>query len=52
MRRLELGRGPGDAPPGGVVDAFHAALRNKDTAAALSLLDRGLVVQQLGGQLT
>jgi len=30
------------------VDAFHAALRNKDTAAALSLLDRSLVVFEFG----
>ena len=29
--------------PSDVVDAFHAALRNKDTAGALSMLDRGLV---------
>src|SRR5947207_855507 len=34
--------------PADVVDAFHAALRNKDTAAALSLLDRGLVVFEFG----
>ena len=34
--------------PAEVVDAFHAALRNKDTAAALSLLDRGLVVYEFG----
>jgi ketosteroid isomerase-like protein len=31
-----------------VVDAFHAALKKKDTAAALSLLDRGLVVFEFG----
>jgi hypothetical protein len=30
------------------VDAFHRALRNKDTAGALSLLDRGLVVYEFG----
>ena len=30
------------------VDAFHAALRNKDTAGALSLLDRSLVVFEFG----
>jgi len=35
--------------PAEAVDAFHAALRNKDTAAALSLLDRGLVVYEFGG---
>ena len=35
--------------PAEAVDAFHAALRNKDTAAALSLLDRGLVVYEYGG---
>ena len=34
--------------PAEVVDAFHTALRNKDTAAALSLLDRGLVVFEFG----
>ena len=34
--------------PAETVDAFHAALRNKDTAAALSLLDRGLVVYEFG----
>jgi ketosteroid isomerase-like protein len=34
--------------PADVVDAFHAALRAKNTAAALSLLDRGLVVFEFG----
>jgi ketosteroid isomerase-like protein len=34
--------------PAEVVDAFHAALRNKDTAGALSLLDRGLMVFEFG----
>lgn len=34
--------------PSETVDAFHAALRNKDTAGALSLLDRGLVVYEFG----
>ena len=34
--------------PAEAVDAFHAALRNKDTAGALSLLDRGLVVFEFG----
>ena len=34
--------------PAETVDAFHAALKNKDTAAALSLLDRGLVVYEFG----
>ena len=34
--------------PAETVDAFHAALRNKDTAGALSLLDRGLVVYEFG----
>jgi ketosteroid isomerase-like protein len=34
--------------PAEAVDAFHAALRKKDTAAALSLLDRGLVVYEFG----
>ena len=35
--------------PAEAVDTFHAALRTKDTAAALSLLDRGLVVFEFGG---
>jgi ketosteroid isomerase-like protein len=34
--------------PADAVDAFHAALKKKDTAAALSLLDRGLVVFEFG----
>jgi ketosteroid isomerase-like protein len=34
--------------PSDAVDAFHAALQKKDTAAALSLLDRGLVVFEFG----
>lgn len=34
--------------PADAVDAFHAALRAKDTAGALSLLDRGLVVYEFG----
>ena len=34
--------------PAETVDAFHTALRNKDTARALSLLDRGLVVFEFG----
>jgi ketosteroid isomerase-like protein len=34
--------------PSDAVDAFHSALRNKDTAGALSLLDRGLVVFEFG----
>jgi hypothetical protein len=34
--------------PAETVDAFHAALRSKDTAGALSLLDRGLVVFEFG----
>jgi ketosteroid isomerase-like protein len=34
--------------PAEVVDAFHAALRKKDTAGALSLLDRSLVVFEFG----
>lgn len=38
----------GARPPAEAVDAFHAALRNKDTAGALSLLDRGLVVYEFG----
>jgi ketosteroid isomerase-like protein len=38
----------GARSPSETVDAFHAALRNKDTAAALSLLDRSLVVYEFG----
>ena len=34
--------------PADAVDAFHAALKQKDTAAALSLLDRDLVVFEFG----
>ena len=34
--------------PADAVDAFHAALRAKDTAGALSLLDRSLVVFEFG----
>lgn len=34
--------------PADAVDAFHAALKRKDTAAALSLLDRSLVVFEFG----
>jgi ketosteroid isomerase-like protein len=34
--------------PSETVDAFHAALRKKDTAGALSLLDRSLVVFEFG----
>ena len=34
--------------PVDAVDAFHAALKKKDTAAALSLLDRGLIVFEFG----
>lgn len=41
--RAQVGRVPAEA-----VDAFHAALRGKDTAGALSLLDRGLVVYEFG----
>ena len=43
---LAIAQGP--RLPAETVDAFHAALRNKDTAAALSLLDRGLVVYEFG----
>jgi len=57
MRRLGLvlafvagsAAAQGTRLPAEAVDAFHAALRNKDTAAALSLLDRGLVVYEFGG---
>lgn len=38
----------GARTPADAVDAFHAALRKKDTAGALSLLDRGLVVFEFG----
>jgi hypothetical protein len=38
----------GPRTPAETVDAFHAALRSKDTAGALSLLDRGLVVYEFG----
>jgi len=34
--------------PADAVDAFHAALKKKDTGAALSLLDRDLVVFEFG----
>jgi hypothetical protein len=34
--------------PADAVDQFHAALKRKDTAGALSLLDRGLVVFEFG----
>ena len=34
--------------PADAVDKFHAALRAKDTAGALSLLDRGVVVYEFG----
>jgi ketosteroid isomerase-like protein len=34
--------------PAETVDAFHAALRAKDTGGALSLLDRSLVVFEFG----
>lgn len=39
----QAGRLPADA-----VDGFHAALKKKDTALALSYLDRGLVVFEFG----
>ena len=38
----------GARTPADTVDAFHAALRAKNTAGALSLLDRGLVVFEFG----
>jgi ketosteroid isomerase-like protein len=38
----------GARTPTDTVDAFHAALKKNDTAAALSLLDRGLVVFEFG----
>jgi hypothetical protein len=39
----------GTRTPAETVDAFHAALHAQDTAGALSLLDRGLVVYEFGG---
>src|SRR6266496_1647329 len=45
---VELATAQSTRIPSDAVDAFHAALRNKDTAAALSLLDRGLVVFEFG----
>jgi ketosteroid isomerase-like protein len=38
----------GERIPADAVDAFHGALAKKDTAAALSLLDRDLVVFEFG----
>jgi ketosteroid isomerase-like protein len=38
----------GQRIPADAVDAFHGALRQMDTAAALSLLDRELVVFEFG----
>jgi ketosteroid isomerase-like protein len=38
----------GERIPGDAVDAFHRALAKRDTAAALSLLDRDLVVFEFG----
>lgn len=38
----------GARTPVETVDGFHAALRNKDTAGALSLLDRSLIVYEFG----
>jgi ketosteroid isomerase-like protein len=40
--------GQGARIPVDAVDAFHQALKRKDTAAALSLLDRELVVFEFG----
>ena len=40
--------GQGARIPADAVDAFHQALKNKNTAAALSLLDRELVVYEFG----
>jgi ketosteroid isomerase-like protein len=45
---VEIAAAQGARVPADAVDAFHAALRNKDTAGALSLLDRGLVVFEFG----
>jgi ketosteroid isomerase-like protein len=38
----------GARTPVDAVDAFHAALKKQDTAAALSLLDRDLIVFEFG----
>jgi ketosteroid isomerase-like protein len=48
MVAVHLTNAQGARIPADAVDAFHAALRNKDTAGALSLLDRGLVVYEFG----
>lgn len=40
--------GQGARLPTDAVDGFHAALKRKDTAGALSLLERGLVVFEFG----
>jgi ketosteroid isomerase-like protein len=44
-----LAAAQGARSPAETVDAFHAALRAKDTGAALSLLDRSVVVFEFGG---
>jgi ketosteroid isomerase-like protein len=44
-----LGAAQNPRSPAETVEAFHAALRNKDTGAALSLLDRSVVVFEFGG---
>jgi hypothetical protein len=38
----------GERIPADAVDAFHAALKKKDSAAALALFDRGSVVVEFG----
>jgi ketosteroid isomerase-like protein len=45
---LPCAHAQGARVPSEAVDTFHAALRNKDTAGALSLLDRGLTVFEFG----
>jgi len=43
-----IGHGQATRIPADAVDGFHAALKRKDTAGALSFLDRGLVVFEFG----
>ena len=43
-----MAQAQGERIPADAVDAFHRALKNKDTGAALSLLDRDLVVFEFG----
>jgi ketosteroid isomerase-like protein len=45
---VSLAHAQGERIPADAVDAFHRGLRNKDTAAVLSLLERDLVVFEFG----